>query len=180
MLFGMVMWQRQISMALQVFDNKKQLVSFIITACFLSANWTVYLYAVQSSHVASAALGYFIYPIFTVLLGIIMLRERLGRWAWLANLFFWRRCNVCFSGHVCWCANGGTLILLHLSNQLLSITTANLLFHSHPTTPFLLAVFLFGEAFAAHDLLAFGPIWFGIAIYFVTLPKSRRPVLTTG
>ena len=38
----------------------------------------------QSGHVASAALGYFIYPIFTVLLGIIILRERLGRWAWLA------------------------------------------------------------------------------------------------
>ena len=109
MLFGIVMWRRQISMALKVFVNKKQLFSFIITACFLSANWTVYVYAVQSGHVASAALGYFIYPIFTVLLGIIMLRERLGRWAWLANLFFWRRCNACFSGDNYWCANGGTL-----------------------------------------------------------------------
>ena len=79
MLFGMITWRRQLSMALQVFVNKKQLVSFIITACFLSANWTVYVYAVQSRHIASAALGYFIYPIFTVLLGIIMLRERLGR-----------------------------------------------------------------------------------------------------
>ena len=70
-------------MALQFFVNKKQL-SVLITAFFLSANWTVYVYAVQSDHVASAALGYFIYPILTVLLGIIMLRERLGRWAWLA------------------------------------------------------------------------------------------------
>ena len=84
MLFGMVMWRRQISMALKVFVNKKQLFSFIITTCFLLANWTAYVYAVQSGQVASAALGYFIYPIFTVLLGIIMLRERLGRWAWLA------------------------------------------------------------------------------------------------
>ena len=84
MLFGIVMWRRQISMALQVFVNKKQLFSFLTIACFLSANWTVYLYAVQSGHVASAALGYFIYPILTILLGIIILRERLDRWAWLA------------------------------------------------------------------------------------------------
>ena len=84
MLFGIVMWRRQISMALQVFVNKKQLFSFLITTCFLSANWTVYVYAVQSGHVASAALGYFIYPILTVLLGIIILRERLDRCAWLA------------------------------------------------------------------------------------------------
>ena len=81
MLFGIVMWRRQISMALQVFVNKKQLFSFLTTTFFLSANWTVYVYAVQSGHVASAALGYFIYPILTVLLSIIMLRERLGRWA---------------------------------------------------------------------------------------------------
>ena len=76
LLFGIVMWRRQISMALQVFVNKKQLFSFLTTTCFLSANWTVYVYAVQSGQVASAALGYFIYPIFTVLLGIMMLRER--------------------------------------------------------------------------------------------------------
>ena len=72
------------------------------------------------------------------------------------------------------------LILFHLGNQLLSITTASLLFYSNPTTQLLLAVLLFDEAFAAHDLLAFGPIWFGIAIYFFTLPKSGRPALVTG
>ena len=72
------------------------------------------------------------------------------------------------------------LILFHFGNQLLSMTTASLLFYSNPTTQLLLAVLLFDEAFAAHDLLAFGPIWFGIAIYFITLPKSRRPALVTG
>ena len=250
MLFGIVMWRRQISMALQVFVNKKQLFSFIITTCFLSANWTVYVYAVQSGHVASAALGYFIYPILTVLLGIIILRERLGRWAWLAiccviigvlvKSFFiagvpWIALTVAvtfsfyavvrkglevdpilglfietlmllpitlaFLGWLAWAGQsiffgGGVmfvflamfvgvltvvpLILFHFGNQLLSMTTASLLFYSNPTTQLLLAILLFDEAFAAHDLLAFGPIWFGIAIYFITLPKSRRPALVTG
>ena len=42
------------------------------------------MYAVQSDHVVSAALGSLIYPICTVLLGIAVLSERLDRWAWLA------------------------------------------------------------------------------------------------
>ena len=45
------------------------------------------MYAVQSGYVVSAALGYFIYPICTVLLGIAVLGERLDRWAWLAVCF---------------------------------------------------------------------------------------------
>ena len=84
LLFAMLAWRQGTSLALQVFVNKKLLTSFIITTCFLSGNWVIYVYAVQSGHVVSAALGYFIYPICTVLLGIAVLGERLDRWAWLA------------------------------------------------------------------------------------------------
>ena len=72
------------TLALQILVDKKLLTSFIITTCFLSGNWVIYVYAVQSGNVVSAALGYFIYPICTVLLGIAVLGERLDRWAWLA------------------------------------------------------------------------------------------------
>ena len=73
LLFALVAWRRHISLALQIFVNKKLLASFMITTCFLSANWTIYVYAVQSGHVVSAALGYFIYPLCTVLLSIAVL-----------------------------------------------------------------------------------------------------------
>ena len=250
MLWGLVMWRRQISIALQVFCKKKLVGSFIITTCFLSANWTIYVYAVQSGHVASAALGYFIYPICTVLLGIIILRERLDRWAWLAiccvtigvlvkafliagvpwvallvavtfslyavarkglkvdpilglfvetlmllpvtlgffgwlawsgqSIFFGRGAMFVFLTMFVGVLTVVPLILFHAGNQLLSMTTASLLFYSNPTTQLLLAILLFGEAFAAHDLLAFGPIWLGIALYFVTRPKPVRTVLLNG
>ena len=84
LLFAMLAWRQGTSPALQVFVNKKLLTSFIITTCFLSANWAIYVYAVQSGHVVSAALGYFIYPICTILLAIAVLGERLDRWAGLA------------------------------------------------------------------------------------------------
>jgi chloramphenicol-sensitive protein RarD len=62
----------------------KNLLNFFITTFFLSLNWGIYVYAVQTGQVVSAALGYFIYPLCTVLLGILVLGERLDKWAWLA------------------------------------------------------------------------------------------------
>ena len=72
------------------------------------------------------------------------------------------------------------LILFHAGNQLLSMTTASLLFYSNPTTQLLIATLLIGEAFEIWDLLAFGPIWLGIAVYFTTRPKPARPILPAG
>ncbi|GAB3607721.1 EamA family transporter RarD [Conyzicola nivalis] len=47
-------------------------------------NWLVYVYATLSGHVVEAALGYFTNPIVTVLLGVIVLRERLRPLQWVA------------------------------------------------------------------------------------------------
>ena len=53
-------------------------------AAFVSANWGVYVYAVNSERVTEAALGYTINPLVSVLLGVIVFRERLTRPQWLA------------------------------------------------------------------------------------------------
>ena len=84
LLVGLVIWRKQMKLAQQVFCNKKLLVGLAISTLFLLANWTVFVYAVQSGHVVSAALGYFIYPLCTVLLGILVLGERLDKWALIA------------------------------------------------------------------------------------------------
>ena len=47
-------------------------------------NWTVYVYGTLSGHVVETALGYFINPIVTVLLGVLLLRERLRPLQWTA------------------------------------------------------------------------------------------------
>jgi chloramphenicol-sensitive protein RarD len=51
----------------------------------IAVNWGVYIHAVNSAHVVEAALGYFINPLVSVLLGVVVLRERL-RWAQYAAL----------------------------------------------------------------------------------------------
>lgn len=47
-------------------------------ACFIAVNWGVYVYLVNSNQVAEAALGYFINPLVSVVLGMVFFRERLN------------------------------------------------------------------------------------------------------
>ena len=51
---------------------------------FIYVNWQVYILAVLTGHVLEGALGYFINPIVTVLLGVLVLRERLRGAQWVA------------------------------------------------------------------------------------------------
>jgi chloramphenicol-sensitive protein RarD len=50
----------------------------------IAGNWGTYIYAVNSGHTLEAALGYFINPLFSVLLGVVIFRERLRPWQWTA------------------------------------------------------------------------------------------------
>jgi chloramphenicol-sensitive protein RarD len=53
-------------------------------ALFVSVNWGVYIWAVNAGHVLESSLGYFINPLFTILLGVVVLGERLRRVQWVA------------------------------------------------------------------------------------------------
>lgn len=46
----------------------------------ISVNWGTYIFAVTNGHVVDAALGYFINPLVSVALGIVVFRERINRW----------------------------------------------------------------------------------------------------
>ncbi len=50
----------------------------------ISINWGVYIFAVNSGHVVDAALGYFINPLVSVLLGVLIFREHLTGLQWAA------------------------------------------------------------------------------------------------
>lgn len=51
----------------------------IATAVLISANWLIFIWAVNTDRIVEASLGYFINPLATVLLGIVFLRESLNR-----------------------------------------------------------------------------------------------------
>jgi len=68
----------------QVRANPRILFSSLGSACLLSLNWLTYIWAVNSGHVVDSSLGYFITPLFNVLLGVLFLRERLRPWQTVA------------------------------------------------------------------------------------------------
>jgi chloramphenicol-sensitive protein RarD len=64
--------------------NPSTRVRLIASAVLISVNWLTYVWAVASGRVVEASLGYFINPLVNVLLGVLLLRERLRRTQWLA------------------------------------------------------------------------------------------------
>jgi chloramphenicol-sensitive protein RarD len=53
------------------------LVRVAAAGLMVTANWLIYVWAVSADHVVDAAIGYFINPLVTVMLGVVLLRERL-------------------------------------------------------------------------------------------------------
>jgi len=60
------------------------LAGFTVSALLLSGNWFIYIWAVNSGRVVDASLGYFINPLVNVLLGSLILRERMRPVQWTA------------------------------------------------------------------------------------------------
>ena len=55
------------------------LLILTLTAALIAANWLIYVWAVVNGHVLETSLGYYLNPLFNVLLGVAFLRERLSR-----------------------------------------------------------------------------------------------------
>jgi chloramphenicol-sensitive protein RarD len=64
--------------------DRRRLGLLALAAVLLALNWGVYIYGVNSHHVVETALGYFINPLITVMLGVVVLHERLAITGWIA------------------------------------------------------------------------------------------------
>jgi chloramphenicol-sensitive protein RarD len=59
--------------------NRRALGLLALTAMLIAINWLVYIYAVVSGHVLEGSLGYYLNPLVNILLGVVILKERLSR-----------------------------------------------------------------------------------------------------
>jgi chloramphenicol-sensitive protein RarD len=55
-----------------------------MAAAVITVNWGVFIWGVNNGHVLEASLGYFINPLVSVLMGVVLLGERLRRLQWVA------------------------------------------------------------------------------------------------
>jgi chloramphenicol-sensitive protein RarD len=67
-----------------VFADRRQRLFLIAAAVVVTINWGTYIYGVNTHHVVETSLGYFINPLFTILLGVLVLGERLRPMQWAA------------------------------------------------------------------------------------------------
>ena len=83
----LVLWVRGRTKDLKTaLRTPRMLAMGIATASLISVNWGIYVWAIGSGHAMEAALGYYINPLFSVLIGRMLLGERLkpAQWAALA------------------------------------------------------------------------------------------------
>jgi chloramphenicol-sensitive protein RarD len=76
--------QRDFSWIGPLFHQPKVLGGLALAALFVATNWVVYVAAVIGGHTSEAALGYFLNPLVTVALGVVVLGERLRMLQWVA------------------------------------------------------------------------------------------------
>jgi chloramphenicol-sensitive protein RarD len=217
-----------------------------LSSLLIGANWSLYIWAVNAGHVVETSLGYFINPLLSVVLGVVVLGERLGKLQWLAVALAalgvawltWQSgrppwialgLSVTFGlyglirklvaveavaglgveslfmvlpalAYVLWAESGhgggflsgwgwGNDALLVLAGAVSAIpliafaygvrrvplTVVGLLQYIAPTLQFLVGVLVFREAFEHHQLVGFGLIWAGLAVFaFAGLRAATR------
>lgn len=64
-------------------DGRK-MRTLALSALLIGSNWLVFIWAITNDHLLDASLGYYINPLISVLLGVLVLGERLRRLQWLA------------------------------------------------------------------------------------------------
>jgi len=111
------------------FRSGRTVAALVLSSLLLSTNWLTFLWAVSHDYVVECSLGYFITPLFSVLLGAIVLKEKLNRYHLLALCLAGAGVLILgvAYGHVPWIAliltvTFGTYGLIRKTSHLQSVT----------------------------------------------------------
>ncbi|MFI5657529.1 EamA family transporter RarD [Streptomyces sp. NPDC051684] len=79
-----LLFVRRWGWAKELLRQPKRLGLVSVAAAVITVNWGVYIWSVNSGHVVEASLGYFINPLVSIALGVLLLKERLRPAQWAA------------------------------------------------------------------------------------------------
>ncbi|WP_225835427.1 EamA family transporter RarD [Streptomyces sp. NK08204] len=79
-----LLFARRWAWAGQLLRQPRRLGLVVLSAALITVNWGVYIWAVNSGHVVESSLGYFINPLVTIAMGVLILKERLRPVQWAA------------------------------------------------------------------------------------------------
>lgn len=75
---GVLIAQRRLTVLRQALSNWKGVAIVAFAALMISCNWFVFISSIQTGHAIEASMGYYTFPLASVLMGAIFFRERLG------------------------------------------------------------------------------------------------------
>lgn len=79
-LFALILFmQGRLRGALGVLGNKNIMATLFIAALMIAFNWFVFIYSIQINRATETSLGYFIFPLVSVIFGVVLFREKLSR-----------------------------------------------------------------------------------------------------
>lgn len=84
LLVALVLGTRQVEWLTTLRQRPRVLWTFVFSSAALTVNWLVYIWAIGQGRVVDASLGYFINPLLSVVLGVVVLKERLRAAQWAA------------------------------------------------------------------------------------------------
>lgn len=83
--FGLILaLQRRLGALWAVLSSRRAVGITVIATAMISTNWFLFIYSVQVGRVTEAALGYYMFPLVAVVLGVLAFGERLGPLQWTA------------------------------------------------------------------------------------------------
>ncbi|GGD29439.1 permease [Sinisalibacter lacisalsi] len=81
---GLILAQRRAGDILRLLRRPRDLALVAFAAVMISTNWFLFIYSIQVGHAVEASLGYYMFPLVAVLMGVVIYREALSRLKWLA------------------------------------------------------------------------------------------------
>ena len=83
-LLGVLAWQKDFASLRPAYQDARILGLNALSSVLLAANWTIYVWAVNTGHIIESSLGYFLTPLCNVGFGYLFLHERLRPLQWAA------------------------------------------------------------------------------------------------
>jgi chloramphenicol-sensitive protein RarD len=84
MLLAIIVISRQWKVFRSSILHRRTLAIYALAGILIAINWTIYVWAVNSNFIVETSLGYFINPLVSIFLGVLVLGERLRVVQWLA------------------------------------------------------------------------------------------------
>jgi len=69
---------------LTILESTRLMMWLCVSSILLACNWTLFIWAVTNGHLLQGSLGYYINPLVNVVLGVLLLGEKLTRAQWIA------------------------------------------------------------------------------------------------